>query len=348
MARAHIVIGTLLWKRHEVFRVWAEALLDAATHPFSVVVAGSEGESSRALVESYGFHYMETPNQPLGAKANERLRGCRDLEPDYVVLTGSDDIVCPATFARYRHLAEQGVDEVAINDIYHLNALTGELAYSRGYTNHRRGEPVAPWRMLSRRLCEQVGWRLWDSSAPVHLDGHSYRRLRDVDHEEHRLHLRDEGLFVCDIKSLVNMTPWAMRENWETVDRSVLEGRLSARVQGRLAALQDALQGAEGTELGVDHLRALGQHNRATPVRIEQAPHGTWHVFAEAIAGAGSAGKGANVETALCNAVERAMARMRGEPQQRRAILLALKDALDAYDAGAGRPRGGHVDGSGI
>lgn len=236
-----IVIGTLLWKRHEVFRVWAEALIDAATEPYGVVVAGSEGDISRELVESYGFSYVETPNRPLGAKANTRLAACRELDPDYVVLCGSDDIVSPQTFAHYRNLAADGIDEVTINDIYYFNAHTQQMAYSRGYENHRRGEPVAPWRMLSRRLCEALEWSAWDPEALHSLDTHSAARLSAIPHREHRIHVRDEGLFVCDIKCSDNLTAWKMRPNWESIPRSLLSEHLSPGIIAKLDGLKERL-----------------------------------------------------------------------------------------------------------
>jgi hypothetical protein len=59
-----LVVATLLWRRFDVFDVWAEALKDAAKGLDATVealVAGSEGAASRALVEGHGFHYIETP-----------------------------------------------------------------------------------------------------------------------------------------------------------------------------------------------------------------------------------------------------------------------------------------------
>jgi hypothetical protein len=253
MAPPKIVIATLLWKRHELFRVWAEALLDAVTEPFDVLVAGSEGDESRALVEGYGFHYLETPNAPIGAKANARFAACEALDPDFVILCGSDDIVSAKTFAYYRAAADIAIEEVTINDIYYLNAHTGEMAYSPGYVDHRRGEPIAPWRMISRRLCEALGWHGWDPGEKLFLDSHIYRRLKAIGHVEHRIRLHQQGLFVCDVKSEVNMTPWIMRKNWERIDRTILHEALSERIVDLLDGLRGPIR--DRTFLGVDYLR---------------------------------------------------------------------------------------------
>lgn len=255
MARAKIVVATLLWKRHEIFRVWSEALREA-THDLldvEVLVAGSEGEQSRELVESFGFHYLETPNAPIGRKANLRLQACEALDPDYVILCGSDDIVSTKTFERYRELAEAGVDEVTIEDIYYLNSHTGEMAYSPGYVDHRRGEPVAPWRMVSRWLCDELKWKGWNEQERLFLDSHIYRRLSAIRHTEERLHLERDGLFVLDIKSQVNMTPWRMRPHYRPAPRTLLTQHLSIRLVRRLGALRGPI--TDTSYLGIEHLR---------------------------------------------------------------------------------------------
>lgn len=237
--------------------MWADALEVAVGDDYfdvEVVVAGSEGDASRELVESYeNFHYLETPNVPIGRKANLRFAACRERDPDYVILCGSDDIVSPATFERYRALAAEGLDEVTIQDIYYLNAHTGELAYSPGYVDHRKGEPIAPWRMLSRRLCDALEWRGWAEDERFFLDGHIYRRLRAIEHVERRLHLEREGLFVLDIKSQTNMTPWAMRPHWRAAPRGLLERHLSPVVVKQLDALRGPM--TDTSQLGVAHLR---------------------------------------------------------------------------------------------
>ena len=241
MARKKIVVTTMIWKRFPIFRAWATALLDVADKSVEVLVAGSEGQASRDLAQEYGFHYVEVPNEPIGRKANMRFAACQDLDPDYVILCGSDDIVSRETFDHYRELTEQGVDEVCINDIYYLNSHTGAMAYSPGYVDHRIGEPVAPWRMLSRRMCEALAWKGWDENERLFLDGHIYRRLQEIPHEAHRIHVRKENLFVCDIKSQVNMTIWQMRPHWEAVDSSMLTEHLSPNVVKVLDNLKDPI-----------------------------------------------------------------------------------------------------------
>ena len=250
-----IVVTTMMWKRPEIFRVWAEALRAAAREDMpEVLVAGSEGQRSRALAEGYGFHYIETPNRPIGRKANARFAACRDLDPDYVILCGSDDIVSQATWRYYEHKAERGrADEVNIDDIYHLNSHTGDLAYSPGYKDHRAAEPVAPWRMLNRSLCDALDWRGWPDDERLFLDGHFYARLDAIPRTVHRIHVRDQGLFVCDIKSQVNMTRWKMHPHWEVVEPELIAERLRPEIVAQLAELRGPI--TDTSSLGVQHLR---------------------------------------------------------------------------------------------
>ncbi len=244
----------MVWKRFELFRAWATALLDVAGPSVEVLVAGSEGDASRDLVEGLGFHYVETPNSPIGRKANLRLAACRDLAPDYVILCGSDDIVSQATFDRYRQLADQGIDEVCINDIYYLNAHTGDMAYSPGYVDGRSGQPVAPWRMLSHRMCEAIQWKGWNDEARLYLDGQIWRLLETVPHSSHRIHVKKENLFVCDVKSQVSLTPWQLRPHFSTVDPSILSAHLSPKVLEALEQLKGPITNTD--YLGNEYLKS--------------------------------------------------------------------------------------------
>ncbi|KKN02931.1 hypothetical protein LCGC14_1112790 [marine sediment metagenome] len=252
--KVKIVVTTLMWKRPEIFRTWATALKAAAGENMpAVLVAGSEGTTSRVLAEEYGFHYIEVPNRPIGRKANARFTACRALDPDYVIFCGSDDIVSAPTWRYYEDLAARGAEEVNIDDIYHYNSHTGELAYSPGYKDHRSAQPVAPWRMLSRKLCEALGWRGWTDDERLFLDRHFYDRLEAIPHAVHRIHVRDQGLFVCDIKSQVNMTRWRTRSHWQVLNPALLERHLTSDVLVQLAKLRGPV--TDTRYLGVRHLK---------------------------------------------------------------------------------------------
>ena len=195
---------------------------------FVVAVAGSEGVECEKFVQSYGFHYVETPNSPLGAKALSRMAFTRTLEPDYVLMTGSDDLFCDDCMAFYLRKISEGYEEIAPLGIYYCNLPTGEVLYSFGYVpgnpwwkNHE-GQPIAAGRMLSRRVLDAVGWALWPEVEATMLDRHAFTVLEDVPHSTFYFDLMLENVRIIDIKSSVNMTHFCMLGNRIAVPPLVL------------------------------------------------------------------------------------------------------------------------------
>jgi hypothetical protein len=68
-----LAIVTGVWKRPEVFKLFAKGMHDlraSSSLDITVIVAGSEGIKSRSMVEQYPFYYIEAKNDPLAAKMN--------------------------------------------------------------------------------------------------------------------------------------------------------------------------------------------------------------------------------------------------------------------------------------
>lgn len=221
-----ICIATMIWKRPEVFRIWAtgvQRLIDTFKEVnFTVVVAGSEGDVSRKLVEEFDFHYLETPNKPLGRKANLRIQECRKFHPDYVLFLGSDDLMSNKTFEFIYDKAKKGYDEIASMDLYIYDSITDTMVYTPGYLNHRKGECMAVGRMIRRSVLEASGWHLWDNDINKFLDGSAKKRLNNLVKERYYYYLKENGLFIVDIKSGNNISTFMIRENYEILHTNEL------------------------------------------------------------------------------------------------------------------------------
>jgi hypothetical protein len=116
---------------------------------------------------------------------------------------------------------------------------TGQLSYSPGYLNTRReGEPIAPWRMLNRQTCDALGWRGWNDTKPKFLDSQFYPKLKAMNLRHQRLHLRTDDLFMCDLKSDVNLHPWRHMPHWARVNPAILRRHLSPGIISKITALR--------------------------------------------------------------------------------------------------------------
>src|SRR5690606_19234761 len=198
-----IAIGTMLWRRHEVFRVWATCIQrlirEFPEHHFDIVVIGSEGRTSKHLVKEYGFHYGECINV-TGKKANYRLMAMRNYKPDKYIFCGSDDIISSEAFG---YIISQPYDEVASMTLHYFDTRSKRFILSQGYKNTpREGEPLAPWRCLSASVVDALG-NPWDE-RPRNIDSGIYKKLSAIPHTR----FYHKGQMIVDIKSPGNITPF--------------------------------------------------------------------------------------------------------------------------------------------
>ncbi len=221
-----IVITTLIWKRPEVFKIWAVAVQRIISEfpdiDFEVLIAGSEGRVSKKITDAWKWHYIETPNQPLGLKANIRLKACKKLKPDYVLFLGSDDIMSIKTFAFILKKIKKGFDEIAPMDLYIYDAPSKTLVYSQGYINHRKGERLAIGRAIHKDVLDRIGWTMWDSTRDRNLDGSSKGLLNSVVKNPYYYWLKKNNLMIVDIKTEINLSVFQIRNNHTIIDTKKL------------------------------------------------------------------------------------------------------------------------------
>lgn len=182
MAVKHIVAVAPFWKRDTTAALF---MAHMAAHKaeaakvgvgLTVVVVGSEGEDSAALAGRH--HYVESPNLPLGAKFNAGFLRARDLDPDYVMVLGSDTFFRPSVWkmARVSYM-ESNPDMLGYLDLYMYDLNTREAVYWAGYKGVREGEPIGPLRMLSHRLLEHLEWAPYDPTLSRNLDASMTKKL---------------------------------------------------------------------------------------------------------------------------------------------------------------------------
>lgn len=167
-----------LWGRFNVFELFKTGLERLQNvHPFDVVIVGSEGQESKEACKD--FHYVEAPNKPLGDKMNQGLQKIKELNPDYVLLTGTDHILDDSLLEKHLSYIDQGIEDIAIRDGYFYDSDEKELWYSE-YTD---GRTQGMARCLSRRVIEELDFELWHPDQTIRMDKSIEYRLSTVDHK---------------------------------------------------------------------------------------------------------------------------------------------------------------------
>jgi glycosyltransferase involved in cell wall biosynthesis len=214
-----ILILTCLWKRHDVFEVFKEKIrILQSKYNIDLLVVGSEGEISKSLCSE--FHYVEAPNQPLSNKWNEGIKYAKDLEWDYIMILGSDDIINDLQF--YYDCISEGYNFVGALDCWTYNIYTDKIYYFAGYTNHRRGESVGAGRLISRGIIEQMNYELWNTGLKSSLDYSFEQKLNSISGIKKKTYIgKDEGIINLGIYTNDNITQICMfkKDDLQKIDK---------------------------------------------------------------------------------------------------------------------------------
>jgi len=217
-----LAIVTGIWQRPEIFKYFAagvKALELVEGLEITTIISGSEGETSRKLVEDCGFTYIEIPNRPLAVKMNEPLKIARELKVDYVLCMGSDDILHPNVLVEYLKYMRSEIDYIGVTDFYFYDTTTSKSAYWGGYREpYRSGHTCGAGRVLSAKLLDQWDWTVWSSKQDNMLDTSMQIKLSSTVHTSIYFSLKTKGLYGLDIKSSVNMTPFTLWDNTQFID----------------------------------------------------------------------------------------------------------------------------------
>lgn len=192
-------ILTACYKREEVFKVFLDSLPGDAY----LICVGDEGENYQTFINSgikgeYIFH----ENKPLGKKWNHGLRECQNLEFEYLVITGSDDIFCPGLWNWYKTL---DVHYAGITDLYFMDYPTGRIKYNDGFSANRRGEPHGAGRAIHRNVLESANWKLWDDNINIGLDASMTTTLDKFNLSYQFIKVMSKGFVAMDIKTKDNL-----------------------------------------------------------------------------------------------------------------------------------------------
>ena len=222
-----LCIVTGMWKRPEVFKLFGQHYQDMG---IDVIVAGSEGDTSRKLAESFGFIYLERPNQPLADKMNSTIDEGLKRGYTHFICVGSDDLLSKELIDEYIKLIRKGYEFIGVLDFYFYELETGKASYWGGYRDRQRFKHTCgAGRVLSRKLLESWNGKAWENKHSDYLDTAMQQKLAMSDLPKYVFRMKDKGIFSIDIKSDTNMTPFALWDNTSYIDAKIIESRFNVR-----------------------------------------------------------------------------------------------------------------------
>lgn len=220
-----ITVVSAIWQRDKLTEIFLKSLERyRRDYGITAMVAGSEGQRTKNMCALHGVGYIETPNKPI---SNKFIRASQEaiakFKSSHLLILGSDDFVDHSLMKTY--IEHMSYDVVGIKDCYFYHTKSKEGAYWSGYTfPHRIGESIGMARMLSRKVYERLGGKLWASNMNNGLDYTMVQRLKKVkDLKRITLDIGDVGMAV-DIKGTGNITGYdCYRNNMTEVEDSAFD-----------------------------------------------------------------------------------------------------------------------------
>lgn len=180
-----IIIVTPFYKREDVFKIFLKNLnknQKEGINLHAILIGSNSIPNERELVESYGFEYQYHQNKPLSNKWNYGLSFLKKYDFKYLLVLGSDDIISSNLISRvYNELNSKNYEVGGIIDIYFYHLKENIGIYWPGYakTTNRFGEPLGAGRFYSKKLLEDLNYRLWKDGLNSSLDSNVYSKIRN-------------------------------------------------------------------------------------------------------------------------------------------------------------------------
>lgn len=200
-------ILTAIYGRYDIFETFKKGIERLKEHTdieIEVVVVGSEGKKSSNAASKY--NYIAHKNKPLSNKWNKGMLKMKELNVDYVLCLGSDDLVSNSLIDRYIEAMRQGYDFIGLLDCFIYDTKTKDLRFWTGYNGIRIGETAGIARCLSSRILSDMDWKPWGEAKERGLDGEMFKKLKDIKHVQKLFGCLKDNIFAVDLKDENSMT----------------------------------------------------------------------------------------------------------------------------------------------
>ena len=204
---------TPLWGRPEVVRLFIERM-EANFPPYAefmpYFILSPDDPNLDALKHIIdGYEFTVHDNQPLGRKLNLGMTDALELDWDFYMGMGSDDVWTSLMWDLYEPLLKENCPFFGVKSLYAYNVLTDDARWVEFYNIDMTDTltAIGPGRFMRRDIVEGC-MPLWNDAASFGMDGYSSGKIW------HNLQLRakliDNGKLpvVCDIKTATCLTGW--------------------------------------------------------------------------------------------------------------------------------------------
>lgn len=200
-----VIVFTPIWGRHDIVRIWQKGIERIKNYwpeaieiiPFCMV----SNKADKDMIESFGYQYTYCDNTPLGAKHNAGAMALKDIDFDYILQLGSDDLITNeyleyALAAMVEGKQLFGVNKLLFCEPKKQSACSFHLT-TQSYTL------IGAGRFISREAIEKLNYKLWLDGINRGLDMTSQSNLANIGISPEVLEIYK--YCVLDVKSDTNI-----------------------------------------------------------------------------------------------------------------------------------------------
>jgi len=162
--RSQMAIETVRMLRHQTVSVTP------------ILVGDSEVEAN--IAKEVGCEYIQHPNHPLARKWQAGVQRAGDLNPDAVLILGSDTWFTPTWCEIGLRKMQEGYHVVGRSNFYIMHLMQDKVEIiHRGYKGVRAKRPAGIGRMISCEGMQELGWVLFKERTSRHCDTVAMRAI---------------------------------------------------------------------------------------------------------------------------------------------------------------------------
>lgn len=165
----NVVVVIATHERIEITTKNIKSLLLQSQQPKIVIVCSLMEELE--YYKQLGVTVILEPNIPLGRKWQCGVNIAKKMNPDALMIVGSDDIIAPAYIKDCLIKIDQGFDFIGMTHWYMDD---GNKLYHCEYTNQNVNFPIGSGKVYSKNALNKINWKLFNTSADRRLDDQGY------------------------------------------------------------------------------------------------------------------------------------------------------------------------------
>lgn len=206
-----IIVLSCMHGRHETVQYCINKM------PFIDKVMIYSTDEDGEFLKSQSIKYTgQFDNAPLSFKWNAGVMSLKQLDFDAVILLGSDDYI-DEKFVKFVSDNIYKYEMIAFKDLYFKQ--DSSIYYWSGYSGTRQGEPAGAGKVYTKEFLNRINWNLFNEARNRGLDGVSWRRCKAINVNVLVTTLKENDLFLCDVKDGQGMTDLKNLDNLHLINK---------------------------------------------------------------------------------------------------------------------------------